>query len=498
MSAPIILIIDAGEENRGLHARYLRLAGFEVLEAAGGAQGLAMAPRADVILLDVHLPDIDGLEVCRRLKAGAATALIPILQTSASVIPTQDTASGSQGEADACLGLPLEPVELVATIRALVRLRRAEATVQRMAGEWQATFDAIGDGICLLDGNGRIVQFNRGLATRFPATEPVAAGRPLAQALRLDDPAEVSSFLAAASGETKDFPAGPRWLRLCAHRATDNQALEGRTVCVVSDITRFRAIENSLRAAETQLATHASTLEKHVEERTRELHRRNEELEAFTYSISHDLRSPLRSMQNFAGILIEELADGLAEKHLDYLKRIETACLRMDRLTTDLLRYSQLAQADIALTSLDTAALLQQSVDELVFEAKVPRNVFTLERPLPRVLGNAAVLSQVFHNLLGNALKFTRSDQPPRIRCHAESLDGRIRLIFEDNGIGIEARYLDKIFRPFEKLHPPSRYAGTGIGLAIVQRGVERMGGRVGVESTLGRGSTFWIELPAG
>lgn len=202
-------------------------------------------------------------------------------------------------------------------------------------------------------------------------------------------------------------------------------------------------------------------------------------------------------MQNFAGILLEEAGAGLVPTHLDYLKRIEGACQRMDRLTTDLLSYSQLARADISVTPIDTGELLHQTVEELRLETKVPRSAFTLERPLPPLLGNRAVLGQVFHNLLGNALKFTAQGETPRIRCRAHPADGRVRVVVEDNGIGIEARYLDKIFRPFEKLHPPSRYAGTGIGLAIVQRGVERMGGRVGVESTLGRGSTFWIELPA-
>ena len=498
MSAPVILIIDDTEQSRYVHARYLRLAGFEVLEAAGGTLGLAMAPQADVILLDVKLPDINGLEVCRRLKSSAATASIPVLQTSASSISVQDKVAGLQGGADAYLTIPLEPAELVATINALLRLHRAEAEAQRMAGEWQATFDAIGDGICLLDETGCIVRFNHALATGFPLAAPLAPGQSLLDALRLDDPSGALRFLEAADGEPRDFSAGPLWLRLCAHRVADSRAAGGRTVCVVSDITRLRAVENSLRAAEAELAAHASTLEKRVEERTRELHKRNEELEAFTYSISHDLRSPLRSMQNFAGILLEEAGGGLSGKHLDYLKRIETACLRMDRLTTDLLRYSQLSRADVTPASVDTAGLLEQSIDELVIEAGLPRGAFMLERPLPRVLGNAAVLSQVFHNLLGNAVKFTRPDEPPRVRCRAESVEGRVRLVFEDNGIGIEARYLDKIFRPFEKLHPPSRYAGTGIGLAIVQRGVERMGGRVGVESTLGRGSTFWIELPAG
>lgn len=194
MNAPTVLIIDDNEQSRYVHARYLRLAGFEVLEAPGGAQGLGMAPKADAILLDVRLPDMSGTEVCRRLKNDPATAWIPVLQTSASFVSVQDKVAGLQGGADAYLTVPLEPAELVATIHALLRLHRAEADAQRMAEAWQATFDAIGDGICLLDAETRIVRFNRAFAARFSTAEP-AAGRLLVEALRLDDPAKAGRFL---------------------------------------------------------------------------------------------------------------------------------------------------------------------------------------------------------------------------------------------------------------------------------------------------------------
>ena len=492
-----VLIVDDSEQSRYVHARYLRMAGFEVIEAATGTEGLQRAPQADLVLLDVRLPDINGLEVCRRLKASETTASIPVLQTSASFVSVGDRVLGLQGGADAYLTVPIEPTELVATLKALLRLRRAETTARRCAEEWRTTFDAISDGICLLDGEHRIVRCNRALGA-LPASGLAAQPGPaLAAWLGVDDPAAVQEFLGSPGDEPRDFPAGARWLRLRAHRVS-GEFSPGRLVCVITDITRAREVETSLRRAEVKLAAHADTLEKRVEERTRELHSRNEELEAFTYSVSHDLRTPLRSMRNFASILIEDAGPRLDEESLDYLRRIEAAAERMDRLTGDLLRYSQLAQADTSLVDLDPETLLQQCIDALVAGNHAPREAFALATPAPGVRGNAAMLTQALQNLLGNAVKFTRPGRVPVIRCGATRVaPDRVRILVEDEGIGIEARYLERIFKPFEKLHSPSEFAGTGIGLAIVQRGVRRMGGQVGVESEVGRGSRFWIELPA-
>src|SRR5437763_1620996 len=237
-------------------------------------------------------------------------------------------------------------------------------------------------------------------------------------------------------------------------------------------------------------------LEQRVRLRTAELEERNAELEAFAYSISHDLRAPLRAMQGFSLALLEDYGDRLDEAGRRYAQRVITAARTMDRLIDDLLAYSRLARAELRLVPLDLGRLVRSSLEQLdgEMQGRAPR--VTVAEPLPAVVGHGATLVQVFVNLVANAIKFVPADRVPEVVVRAEPLGGRVRVWVEDNGIGIAAEHHERIFRVFERLHRAEDYPGTGIGLAIVRKGVERMGGRVGVESALGSGSRFWIELP--
>jgi PAS domain S-box-containing protein len=236
------------------------------------------------------------------------------------------------------------------------------------------------------------------------------------------------------------------------------------------------------------------TLERTVQERTAKLRETVGDLEAFSYSIAHDMRAPLRSMIGFSNILTSEKGASLDDDGRDYLRRIQVSAERLDRLIQDVLNYSKVVRGELKLERIDVTKLIREIIESYP-NLQAPNAEITLQSPLPHVLGNAAALTQVFSNLLGNAAKFVTKGVHPKIAVYAETFDGRVRFWVEDNGIGIEAEAQKRLFKIFQRVQRPELYEGTGIGLAIVRKAVERMGGRVGVESQVNKGSKFWVEL---
>ncbi len=246
-----------------------------------------------------------------------------------------------------------------------------------------------------------------------------------------------------------------------------------------------------------QVRQHSDDLEQRVTERTSQLTEANAALEAFAYSVAHDLRAPLRAMQGFSQALIEDHATQLDAEARDYVLRIDRAARRMDELMRDILDYCRLDRVEItgrplALeTAIDAALHLQEDA------LRTSAAEVLVQRPLPTVLGHHVTLVQALSNLISNAIKFVAPGVCPRLEFTAEQRPGWVRLWLADNGLGIAADHHQRIFRVFERLHGIETYPGTGIGLAIVQKALSRMGGRVGVESSHETGSRFWIELQA-
>jgi PAS domain S-box-containing protein len=245
-----------------------------------------------------------------------------------------------------------------------------------------------------------------------------------------------------------------------------------------------------------QVQRYAAELEQRVAERTAELQKSNFELEAFSYSVSHDLRAPLRAMQGFALALLEDYAERLDHIGRNYAQRIVAAAQRMDALIHDLLDYSRLSRSEMQLQPVNLEWIIDEVLKQLELEIRGKDAEITVRKPMPQVTGHHATLVQVVGNLLSNAVKFVASGVQPQVRVWAEEHSRWVRLWVKDNGIGIAPEHHERIFRVFERLHGVETYPGTGIGLAIVRKGIERMGGRVGVESTPGQGSRFWVELP--
>jgi PAS domain S-box-containing protein len=324
-------------------------------------------------------------------------------------------------------------------------------------------------------------------------------------------------------------------------------------VDIASEVANQLAIALRQAQLREQLQRHATELEERVAERTVALENANADLEAFAYSISHDLRAPLRGMQGFAQALLEDYGDQLDAEGQSYTQYIVSSAQEMSQLINDLLDYSRLARADINLHVINLDSIVARVLTQLEAELQEKQAQVRVETPLPEVMGHRATLIQVIANLIGNAIKFVPSGVQPQVRvwaeerqeedvgtqgrgdaeksstynsgtgeAFAEKISGQvitvvganalplqtqnsyptshspttwIRLWVEDNGIGIEEKYQERIFQVFERLHGAEIYPGTGIGLAIVRKGVERMGGRVGVESHPGQGSRFWIEV---
>lgn len=270
----------------------------------------------------------------------------------------------------------------------------------------------------------------------------------------------------------------------------DNEGALRGFARIMRDMTEQKKVEEAIRQLNEEL-------ERRVQQRTAALQESHEQMEAFTYTVAHDLRAPLRAMQGFSQALAEDYESQLDSPGCDYLRRINGAAQRMDALIQDLLAYSRLTRSGFRFELVNIETVLNPVLDALAGEIKSKQAEVAVQRPLPQVHAHPATLEHILSNLLANALKFVAKNSRPKIRVYTEMRDSFVRLWVEDNGIGISPEHQERIFRVFERLHGPEAYPGTGIGLAMVKKGTERMGGQAGVESQVGQGSRFWIELPA-
>ena len=258
------------------------------------------------------------------------------------------------------------------------------------------------------------------------------------------------------------------------------------------DITDRKRAEEALRDANQQLSSLNLHLETLVQRRTARLREMVNELQHLSYAITHDMRAPLRAMSAFSEMLIDK-ASGAPLETQEYCRKILTGARRLDKLIQDALSYTKAVLQELPLEPVDLSKLLQGIV-ETYPNLHADKADIIFEGHLPMVRGNESLLTQCFSNLLGNAVKFVAPDTRPSIRIWADISDGFARICVQDNGVGIPKYAQQRLFGMFQKLD--AEYEGTGIGLAIVRKVVERMGGKVGVDSEVGKGSCFWVELP--
>jgi len=406
--------------------------------------------------------------------------------------------------------------------------KQAEEALRESEERLRAVVETAVDGIITIDEGGVVGSVN-------PAAERVfgyAASEIVGQNVKMLMPepyrAEHDSYLAnyletgqrkiigigrEVRGRRKDGTTFPLDLAVSEMRLGGRRVFTG----IVRDITKRREAEQALAEAQEKLRQHAGDLEVQVRERTVKLTELVGELEAFSYSITHDMRAPLRAMAGFAELLAGECAPHVNPQGQEYIRLITSAARRMDRLIQDSLNYSLITKTELKLEPVPLELLLLGILESYPAFQR-PGAEIQMEGEFPAVLANEAALTQCISNLLGNAVKFVAPGVTPRVRVWAElvktsnvqsqdptsspvnpSLHGSaprppvVRLFFQDNGIGIEPEMHERIFGIFQRLN--KEFEGTGIGLAIAKKAAERMGGRLGLQSDPGRGSTFWLEL---
>jgi light-regulated signal transduction histidine kinase (bacteriophytochrome) len=247
----------------------------------------------------------------------------------------------------------------------------------------------------------------------------------------------------------------------------------------------------------TQLRTLNQELEQRVRDRTQELQAANADLESFSYSVSHDLRAPLRVVDGYCQMFMDEFGAGIAPQGREILEKARAGATRMNQLIDDLLRLARFSRQPLNTRPVDMGALVQRVVTNLQ-EQLQGRSVQLEIGTLPDCVADAALLEQVLTNLLANALKFTAGRPNTRIEVGARSQEAEQIYFVKDNGVGFDMRYAERLFGVFQRLHSQAEFSGTGIGLSIVHRIIRRHGGKTWAEGALQQGATFYFSLPHG
>jgi PAS domain S-box-containing protein len=493
MTQPLrVLLIDDNRSDRALILRELQrefsqLQVQEVIDANDFEQAIA-EDDFDAVVTDYQLRWSNGLNVLRTIKKHYPRCpVIMFTNTGTEEVAVEALQSGLD---DYVLKEPNRYIRVPAAIR--VALERIE-TQQRAALleiRLQGLLDQVRIGIFRAASDGTLIEVN-------PAFLELLDVESLDQANELNVLNIRECYL-----QLVNSPPPQRQEREVQLQRRDGTQFWALLTTILNTVEGIAVVDGLLediterKQAEIALHQLNATLEARVQERTAQLEAVNQDLEEFAYSISHDLRAPLRVIQGFASILLEDLSESLNATYANALNRITANTQQMDTLITDLLNYSRLRQVEIELQPVDLSQVLTEVLNRLEAEIQERQAQIQVESPLPIVQANRLILIQVVTNLLSNATKFVAEGVQPQVRVWAERRDRHTRLWIEDNGIGIAVENHQHIFSPFTRLHSREEYAGTGIGLAIVRKGMERMNGQVGIESQPGQGSRFWLELP--
>ena len=490
-SRGLILNVDDYEASRYARTEMLRRAGFQVVQAGTGAEALRVAAesRPVLILLDVNLPDMDGFEVCRRLRAEQATLTVPIVHISATFVSDKAQDLAYEGGADSYLTDPVEPAVLLATIHSLLRLRRAEEGLRAASREWQATFDAIGDGICLLGVDGTVARCNGAFAALVGAAPAALVGRPWAELWQQlgggGQPSPTTRVEHSRRRETLDLRRDHGWFRLLVDPVLEDDGVVG-LVCIVSDVTIER------QAAEVRTALFARE-----QEAREEAEATNRAKDEFLAMLGHELRNPLDVIGSAVRVLdVQPDRDPTAAKAQEVIAR---QVRQLGRLVDDLLDVGRVTTGKITLVRVpvDLAETVRRCVAGLMPPGEASHHTVTVRAEPTWVEADQSRVEQIVMNLLSNALKYTPTGG--RIDLTVGG-DGRMgRLTVADTGAGMSPYMIERVFDLFFQGERTLDRAGggLGIGLTLVRRLAEQHGGRVEVQSPgPGRGSTVIVELP--
>ncbi|HEV2393803.1 MAG TPA: PAS domain S-box protein [Verrucomicrobiae bacterium] len=389
-------------------------------------------------------------------------------------------------------------------IRDITQRKQAEESLRKSEKRFYAIFSQATAGIAQTDMNGRFTLVNKCYSDIAGRTAKELLGLRMQDLVHPDDQARNTALLKKLRKEGGGFSIEKRclrpngdivWVRSSVSCINHAPAGEQYFLAVTLDITENKRAERALLDAKDEIGRRALDLEEVVAERTSELRKTIGELEGFSYSVSHDMRAPLRAMQSFAQFLVDEYGSKLDEQGVDYLHRIMRSAVRLDRLIQDVLSYTKVLHSNLPLERVNLDRLVRDMVETFPNGQRIKPEI-RIQGTLPQVMGNEALLAQCVSNLLSNGTKFVAPGTTPRLEVSAEKVeDASIRVWFKDNGIGIAPENHERIFRLFERIQPATEYEGTGIGLSIVRKASERMGAEIGFESELGKGARFWIQL---
>ena len=463
----------------------------EVGDRAGFEQAAEAGFPFDVVITDFQMRWTTGLDVLKVVKAHEPE--LPVIMFTAT--GTQEIAVDAMkhGLDDYVVKSPRHYARLPVAVRTCLDRSEIRSRAIRSETRLAALLENIELGVFRMSLEGGLEEGNKAFWSMLglmPGEYSKAPSHPLIAEVtkRLPELQATldSAELQALSG---DIGTGGRahTVKLVRVRVNGHDAVDG----IVEDIT-------SLRRADLEIHRLNVDLEQRIAERTRQLQEANEALETFGFSVSHDMREPLRTIQGYANALKQDFSEGRMDQSAVYINRIEAVARRVDTMVSDLLEFARLSRTEIAIETVAIADAIEEVRAALHSEASHARAELRVDVPSGLLArAHRQTFAQALTNLVSNAVKFVAPGVTPVVGISAQQEGSMVRVTVADNGIGIAATAQARIFNVFERLHSEEEFPGTGIGLAIVKKGVERMGGNVGVSSAPGAGSTFQVELPA-
>ena len=483
----LLLIDDAPNDRlltvRELNREFTKIDIIEITKATDLVPVLT-TNRFDLVITDYQLHWSNGIAILREVKSRYKDCpVIMFTNTGSEEVAVEAMKAGLD---DYIIKSPRHFVRLVVAVRSILERVAAKRQVFRLENRLQFLLNQLNVGVFRTTPEGRLLESNSAFLRLLGLNKSAEKA-----GINLNQLFWMSNKPTALSNESREIQlpqanGEPKWVLLT--QTLNTTEAETYIDRLLEDITERKY-------AETALQQLNESLEMRVTQRTAELEEINASLKEFAYVVSHDLSAPLRTIQGFAQALRNDYSEQLDTTAHEYLCRIMAASEKLSILISDLLSYSQLNRTRLRLEPVNLGEILAEALNQLAAEIQIRNAQVTIIEPLPIVIGTPSILLQVLINLLSNAVKFVESGKQPQVRIYARATGEFVRLWVEDNGIGIPNEQQAQIFGVFERLHGEETYPGTGMGLAIVRKAVERMSGTLGVESQVGRGSRFWISL---
>lgn len=505
-----ILVVDDLEVNRQFLVTLLGRAGHEIDEAADGADALARAHerRPDLVITDLWMPNMDGEDLVRRLRASPATAPVPVIYYTATYRMREAPAIAAHGGMSWVVPKPSEPLEILRTVaEALGQPAQGPAARPHPGNPAVEAPQALSlrlAGLIELASECAACRDPRELVRLMCRAARNILNAQFAGIVMEGEAGEAARFFAPDGAPDLSLPdAAPRLASLLACPIRVRGEVRGRLYAANrlaggpfgADDERLAGTLAAQFALAWDNALLCESIERSVVARTRELQAANEALEAFSYSVSHDLRAPLRAISGFSRLIEEQHAAALPAEGRRHLARVREQAARMGELIDDLLELAGVGRRELALRPLALGEVVRACIAELAPQC-AGREIEFRVGELPPYPADPRLARQLFHNLLSNAVKYTARRAHAVVEVGAEEqADGRRSVFVRDNGVGFDMARAARLFDPFQRLHAQEEFPGTGVGLAIVRRIAERHGCRLRAEAKPGEGATFWLDL---